>query len=131
VSIGREKEKKLKKYSGLEKLVADHIRQLSEGIAYVAVGKRRPGSGGRLWDMIFIYPDSDSGWTFGMIRRLIREDDNTILFNTYQSAWAGFTEHGDYKSVEDVAKRIKEAYETGKCRATFDDVDVLEMKKGA
>ena len=118
-----------KEYRGLEKLVAENIGELSEGIAYIAVGKRRPGSGGRLWDMIVVFPESDEGWTFGKIRRLIREDDKTIIFNTYNSAWVGFTEEGGFTSIEDVAKRIKEGYESGKCRATLDTVDDLERRK--
>jgi hypothetical protein len=43
----------------------------------------------------------------------------------WDSAWAGFDEDGDCKSTRDVAKRIKQAYEAGRCRGSIDDVDAL------
>jgi len=110
---------------GLLKLVKDNIRELSEGIAYFAVGKRHTGRGYRSWDMLVIYPETTDKREFGDIRRLIRDDEKTILFNPYESAWVGFSEEGDYKSVNDIAKRIRNGYLTGLCRADFNDVDRL------
>jgi hypothetical protein len=114
-----------KEMTGLEKLVEENICELKEGIAYVAVGKRRPSRGSRPWEMIVIYNEGAERREFGNIRHLINDDENTILFNTYNSAWVGFTEEGEYKSIRDVANRIKTGYENGRCRATHDDVDAL------
>jgi hypothetical protein len=112
--------------SGLERLVAANISALKDGIAYIAVGKSATGKGyRRRWQMEILYNESASRRDFGNIRRLIGEDPKTILFNTYESAWVGISEDGSFKSIKDIATRIKGGYEAGRCCATFDDVDAL------
>jgi hypothetical protein len=110
---------------GLEGLVAGNIAALREGIAYIAVGKPVAGKGFRYWRMETLYNESASRRDFGDVRRLVNDDPNAILFNTCESAWVGFDEDGGYKSVRDVAMRIKAGYEAGRCRASVDDVDAL------
>ncbi|MDR1466663.1 MAG: hypothetical protein LBI40_03495 [Treponema sp.] len=56
---------------------------------------------------------------------LIGEDPNTILFNTYDSGWVGIEEDGSYKSMKDIASRIRNAYKIRLCRVEYDDVDAL------
>jgi hypothetical protein len=110
---------------GLEGLVAGNIAALQDGAAYIAVGKPAAGTGFRYWRMEALFPESASRRDFGDVRRLVNDDPNAILFNTYESAWVDFDEDGGYKSVRDVAMRIKAGYEAGRCRASVDDVDAL------
>jgi hypothetical protein len=111
--------------NGLEQFVCANIDALKDGIAYIAVGKPTTGKGCRYWRLEILYHESASPRDFGNIHYLINEDPRTILFNTWDSAWAGFDEDGDCKSTRDVAKRIKEAYEAGRFRASIEDVDAL------
>jgi hypothetical protein len=111
--------------NGLEQLVCANIDALKDGIAYIAVGKPTSGKGYRYRRMEILYHESASPRDFGNIRHLINDDPRTIFFNTWDSAWAGFDEDGDYKSTRDVAKRIKQAYEAERCRASIEDVDAL------
>jgi hypothetical protein len=110
---------------GLERLVAENIGELADGIAYIAVGKPATGKGFRMWRMEILYHEGASRRDFGDVRRLIGEDANTILFNSYESAWVGIDEDGSYRSIADVARRIRNAYKIGLCRAAVADVDAL------
>jgi hypothetical protein len=110
---------------GLERLVADNIGAIADGIAYIAVGKPASGNGFRFWRMEILYHEEASERGFGNVRRLIGEDPKAILFNAYESAWAGIAEDGSYKSIADVARRIRNAYKLGLRRAAVEDVDAL------
>jgi hypothetical protein len=111
--------------TGLERLVEENIDALKEGLAYIAVGKPATGKGCRCWRMKVIYNETDDLRDFGDINRLIGADPKTILFNTYDSAWVGIEEDGNYKSIKDIANRIKAGYEAGRCRADYSDVAAL------
>jgi hypothetical protein len=110
---------------GLERLVADNIGELADGLAYIAVGKPAAGKGFRMWRMEILRHESASRRDFGDVRRLIGEDPKTILFCPQESAWVGFDEDGSCRSIADVARRIRNAYKLGLRRAAVEDVDTL------
>lgn len=110
----------------LEELIKNDLGAISDGIAYVAIGKAKDGNGRRVWKFEIIWPDDTADESvIAPVKYLFYSDPNTILVNAYQNAWIGFTGEGafcDGGNVRDVARRIRWGYKIGRCRVTFDDV---------
>jgi len=104
--------------TGLEKLVSENIDEIANGIAWIVVGKPQ----GK-WDMKVVWKELSLDIEFQKARILIERDPNAILVNGYENAWLGIDEDGNYKSVKDIADRIKAGYKAGMCLVTKEDID--------
>jgi len=115
----------------LDALIENDLSAIRGGIAYLAIGKVKNGQSRRVWKLEIIWPqDAEDEEAMAPVKNLFESDPNTILVNAYQNAWIGFTGEGEFcdgGNVRDTARRIKWGYETGRCRATFDDVKQLAV----
>ncbi|GMO53928.1 MAG: hypothetical protein Pg6C_20340 [Treponemataceae bacterium] len=117
----------------LEEQVKDNLYEIGGGIAWVLVGKfKHPITKRRRWHLAILWEDdfeSDSD----VIKKMLADDPNAIFFNSYNSAWVGFDECGNFEegeNVRTVAKRIRNAYQIGRCKADYENIEAV-LTRGA
>jgi hypothetical protein len=112
---------------GLEQLVSSNIHEFTSGIPWILVGKAQSTRGYRYWDMVVLHEEESAcEFEFRKAHILLEDDPNAILINGYHNAWVGVDEDGEYKSIKDIAKRIKAGYEAGWCKTSAFEVDMLK-----
>jgi len=114
------------KKTGLEILVENNLTEIVDGFAWILLGKYQSTRGYKKWEMTFVYPENADKYEFADMRRLLENDENAILFNGYECTWVGVDGMGGTDiSTKDVAKRLKSAYDSGKYKATHEEIDAL------
>jgi hypothetical protein len=113
---------------GLDQLVRENWEEIAEGLAYFLLGKN-----GRKWEIIS-FGECSSAETFEAVQKFVDKDPKSIMFNAYENAWVGFNEYGevfDGGGRHTVVKRLRNAYNTGFCVMSHNDIDYFKKKAEA
>jgi len=113
-------------YNGLNRLVYNNFDDIVKGNVYIVAGKRRPGSGGRYWDLFTINPAKADRLEFGNVRRFLKDDEYLSLFKISDCGIKDMLKTP--KNIKTLADRIKSVYNSKCFLTTPQAIDKLMPK---